>query len=103
MGRGMRMSYRKHLMTSDEPPSELYKAAEVGTNLAEVSTGCSEFPNNSDAISRQAAMDALEDAEDAFGYLTKDWREVLEQLPPIQPERKECEEREQGKCPWYAG
>lgn len=20
-----------------------------------------------------------------------------------QPERKECEEREQGKCPWYAG
>ena len=34
------MSYRKHLMTSDEPPSELYKAAEVGTNLAEVGTDC---------------------------------------------------------------
>ena len=38
-----------------------------------------------DLISRQQAIDALEDAEDAFGYLTKDWREVLEQLPPIQP------------------
>ena len=42
------MSYRKHLMTSDEPPSELYKATEVGTNLAEVGTDC---------ISRQAAID----------------------------------------------
>ena len=41
----------------------------------------------SDLISRKAAIDALEDAEDAFGYLTKDWREVLEQLPPIQPKR----------------
>ena len=44
------MSYRKHLMTSDEPPSELYKAVELGTNLAEVGTDC---------ISRQAAIDAL--------------------------------------------
>ena len=51
---------------------------QLGTNLAEVGTDC---------ISRQAAIDALEDAEDAFGYLTKDWREVLEQLPPIQPKR----------------
>ena len=107
------MSYRKHLMTSDEPPSELYKAAEVGTNLAEVSTdcisrqaaidalhmdtsiipfkkareyadatiseirnrleklpsaqpatNCSEFPNNSDTISRQAAIDALENTKE---------------------------------------
>ena len=48
----------------------------LSTNLASLGTDC---------ISRQAAMDALEDAEDAFGYLTKDWREVLEQLPPIQP------------------
>ena len=30
-----------------------------GTNLAEVGTDCSEFPNNSDAISRQAAIEAL--------------------------------------------
>ena len=50
------MSYRKHLMTRDEPPSELYKATEVSTNLAEVGTDCSEFPNNSDTISRQDAV-----------------------------------------------
>lgn len=37
-----------------------------------------------DLIERQAAIDALEDAEDAFGYLTKDWRVVLGQLPPAQ-------------------
>lgn len=49
---------------------------EHGTNLAEVGTDC---------ISRRQAIEAFEDAEDAFGYLTKDWREVLEQLPPIHP------------------
>ena len=38
--KGDGMSYRKHLMTSDEPPSELYKAAEVGTNLASLGTDC---------------------------------------------------------------
>ena len=30
----------------------------LSTNLAEVGTNCSEFPNNSDAISRQQAIDA---------------------------------------------
>lgn len=44
------MSYRKHLMTSNEPPSELYKAAGVGTDLASLGTDC---------ISRQEAIDAL--------------------------------------------
>ena len=38
-------------------------------------------------ISRQAAIEALEDAEDAFGYLTRDWREVLMELPSIQLKR----------------
>ena len=55
----------------------------LSTNLAEVGTDC---------ISREQAIDALEDAEDAFGYLTKDWREVLEQLPPIQPEIVRCKD-----------
>ena len=35
---------------------------QLGSNLAEVGTDC---------ISREQAIDALEDAEDAFGYL---WR-----------------------------
>ena len=82
-GRGEGMSYRKHLMTSDEPPSELYKAVELGTNLAEVGTDC---------ISRQAAIDTLR------GYLvgkrcpddgTLTCRlienEVINKLPPAQP------------------
>ena len=30
---------------------------ELGTNLASLGTDCSEFPNNSDTISRQAAID----------------------------------------------
>lgn len=59
---------------------------------------------SSDLIDRQAAIDALEDAEDAFGYLTKDWREVLEQLPPIQPAEpqiircKDCKYWHSGSC-----
>lgn len=58
---------------------------ELGTNLAEVGTDLASL--STDCISRQRVIEALEDAEDAFGYLTKDWREVLEQLPPIQPKR----------------
>ena len=54
-----------------------------------------------DCISRQAVIDALEDAEDAFGYLTKDWREVLEQLPPAEPQIircKDCKHYKYGMC-----
>ena len=76
------MSYRKHLMTSDEPPSELYKAAEVGTNLAEVGTDC---------ISRQAAIDAINRIE-CTKYTT--WYEFYQKvitavgkLPPAESKR----------------
>ena len=93
----MIMSYRKHLITSDEPPSELYKATELGTNLAEVGTDC---------ISRQAAIDALDEQIEqcdkslsSFDISLKDeyavkveraslvaFRETLEYLPPAEPE-----------------
>ena len=46
----------------------------------------------SDLISRQAAIDALDDAEDAFGYLTRDWEEVLMELPSAQPEIIYCKD-----------
>ena len=68
-----------------------------GTNLAEAGTDC---------ISRQAAIDAINEIirmEHSLRpkvYVAKD---AIKALPSIQPERKECEEREQGKCPWYAG
>ena len=64
----------------------------------------------SDLISRQAAIDALREylvgkrcPDDGTLTCRLIENEVINKLPPIQPERKECEEREQGKCPWYAG
>ena len=89
--------------------------AEHGTNLAEVGTDCSEFPNNSDAISRQSVIDVLDETkriarQNIDGAVLITFERVLDSLvnianalPTIQPERKECEERDQGKCPWYAG
>ena len=63
-----------------------------------------------DLISRQAAIDALKNCycggEDSCGepWIYENHAvKAIEQLPTIHPERKECEEREQGKCPWYAG
>ena len=58
-------------------------------------------------VSRQAAMVALKDALIAWSYMPE-WRdekilEAIAELPTIHLERGGCEEREQGKCPWYAG
>ena len=66
--------------------------SELGTNLAEVGTDCSEFPNNSDTISRQAAIEALDKRFDKIPMeqtteilkLRKD----LRGLPSIQSEQK---------------
>lgn len=67
------MSYRKHLMTMDETPSELYKATEVGT----------------DCISRQAAIDAARDwYEGLICGSFKGLEKRLRALPPAQPEAK---------------
>ena len=80
------MSYRKHLMTRDEPPSELYKATEVGTNLAQVGTDC---------ISRQAAIDALRKMQ-TYKMFSGDDMLLIDQagamtelmlLPPAEPKR----------------
>ena len=62
-------------------------------------TNCSEFPNNSDAISRQAAIDAADNT------IPGDWFDMLypklEALPSAQPEQRwiPCSERlpERGK------
>ena len=86
------MSYRKHLMASDEPPSELYKAVELSTNLAEVGTDC---------ISRQAAIDALhmdtsiipfKKAREYADATISEIRNRLEKLPSAQPEIIRCRE-----------
>ena len=77
------MSYRKYLITSDEPPSELYKSVEVGTNMAEVGTDC---------ISRQAAIDALTEYGNGRAVFISVGEAVIriEQLPSAQPE-EDCD------------
>lgn len=83
----------------------------------------------SDLISRQDAIDAMWKALYAYEDLTEkqfmehkeleleDWfqhrifvqrmheecMKAVESLPSAEPKRKECEEREQGQCPFYAG
>ena len=44
---------------------------QLGTNLAEDGTDCSEFPNSSDTISRQAAIDALDKRFDNIPMICK--------------------------------
>jgi hypothetical protein len=49
----------------------------------------SENPNNSDCISRQAAIDAMDDIEsevaDGFGFQYEKWRKHFAELPPAEP------------------
>ena len=76
------MSYRKHLMTDDVPPSELYKTVKIDTD--------------SDTISRAKAIEALDKRFDSIPMeqtseilmLRKDLRE----LPPAQPEIIRCKD-----------
>lgn len=68
-----------------------------GTNLAEVGTDCSEFPNNSDAISRQSVIDVLDETkriarQNIDGAVLMTFERVLDSLvnitnalPTIQP------------------
>ena len=63
-----------------------------------------------DTISRQAAIDVAKDVHNAVLCCevspSKSLLEVvkrLESLPTAEPKREECEEREQGLCPFYAG
>lgn len=80
------MSYRKYLITSDEPPSELYKSVEVGTNLAEVGTErtIKGYPIDAD--------DLLLRVEEKYGFRPRDrLYEIIRnmpkyELPTAQPE-----------------
>ena len=63
---------------------------QLGTNLAEVGTGCSEFPNNSDTISRQAAIDAVRTVIGDNRSISV--CEAIEQLPSAQPEIIRCKD-----------
>ena len=58
----------------------------LGTNLAEVGTDCSEFPNNSDAISRQQAIDAFY-LYPNINWTTLDILKKINEMPTIRPKR----------------
>ena len=54
---------------------------------------CSEFPNNSDSISRQAAIDAIRKIYDSVGILGEKWavdkcQMAIKDLPSAEPEIK---------------
>ena len=68
----------------------------------------------SDLISRQDAINAFYEPKNGGTYAelddgsewymtSKEIYAVLESLPSAEPKREECEEREQGLCPFYAG
>ena len=56
---------------------------------AQLSTNCSEFPNNSDAISRQAAIDAFY-LYPNINWTTLDILKKINEIPTIQPEIIYC-------------
>ena len=61
----------------------------------------------SDLISRQDAMGAVQDHFNDDGFKGYDdgqkMMDRIKSLPSAEPKREECEEREQGLCPYYAG
>ena len=64
---------------------------------------CSEFPNNSDTISRQAAIDAIHNLYAIHGSEgswidQKDAFKALNSLPFVQPERKKGKWLRSGNC-----
>lgn len=67
-----------------------------GLPSVELSTNC---------ISRQAVLNEFCHSCDGWSCNPNTCckTEWIRKLPVVQPERKECEEREQGKCSWYAG
>ena len=70
---------------------ELNEEGKTAFRMAIEALSCSENPNNSDCISRQAAIDALRDAENhAFSSYyqgLKKAHKIIADLPSAQPER----------------
>ena len=55
-----------------------------------------------DCISREAVLDYIEGSEAELGHSSENELvcQDIKEFPPVTP--KPCEEREQGKCPFYA-
>ena len=85
-----------HPISAETVLEVVKELSEHGTNLASLGTDC---------ISRQAVLNGFCHSCDGWSCNPNTCckTEWIRKLPVIQPGRKECEEREQGKCPWYAG
>lgn len=90
----------RNLEDSLDAYCELNEEGKTAFRMAIEALSCSEFPNSSDTISRQAAIDALDKRFDSIPMeqtteilqLRKDLRE----LPSAQPEIIRCKD-----CKWY--
>ena len=77
--------YEKNLQKKVVEWLKEFPPAQLGTNLAEVGTDC---------ISRQAAIDALDEIEaevaDGYGYQYAKWREYFAKMQSAQPDIIRC-------------
>lgn len=64
------------------------KKRNVALDMAISALSCSEIPNSSDSISRQAAIDDLQGKDPSHIWDTADIEVWVNDLPPAQPERK---------------
>lgn len=79
---------------------------DIVLSSAQSETNCSEFPNNSDAISRQAAIEAIHEDADWLAAQGSDWqvermerdKSILKSLPSAEPERKKGKWLRSGNC-----
>ena len=71
---------------------QINQAAFEALDMAIEALDCSESPNSSDTISRQAAIDAIESAFDRETILNRFVRKIaisaVRKLPPAQPEKE---------------
>lgn len=83
----------RNLEDSLDSYCELNEEGKTAFRMAIEALNCSEFPNNSDTISRQAAIDEIKEIYEWHDNVTKERIiEHFKQLPPAQPERTPMQE-----------
>ena len=83
----------RNLEDSLDAYCELNEEGKTAFRMAIEALSCSEFPNNSDSISRQAAIDAIRKIYDSVGILGEKWavdkcQMAIKDLPSAEPEIK---------------
>ena len=94
----------RNLEDSLDSYCELNEEGKTAFRMAIEALNCSEIPNNSDTISRQAAIDGINKLMEIHfdrKIVLKKARDVVEQMPPAQPEIircKDCKHHWTHKC-----